>query len=131
MGLSDEINKLITDPEFSRILRGRLELCREKAGAIEEQLADSQQKAARLEKENRQLRDQIKNRSFPQAFINHKGALFRRNLSGKYEHTAFCRGCREPMVSFQNSFPFRCKTCNIYVNFSAAELDGILKELPK
>jgi formylmethanofuran dehydrogenase subunit E len=131
MGLLDLIEKAITEHGSASILKERLALIRDQASALEKQLADCQAKTTELQNENIQLRNQIKSEAIPQDFIKHKGALFRRNDSGGYENSVFCRECKEPMISAQNRLSFVCLGCNTRVNFTGRELPQILSELPK
>src|SRR5690242_11178735 len=77
MGLAAYIQSIINDESSSR-LRGRLELARDQAQALEDQVAQLQAPHA------------LANDSVSISFVEHRGALFKRIGRGSYEKRVFC-----------------------------------------
>lgn len=64
------------------------------------------------------------------AFVEHRGALFRRHRSGGYRTSVYCPSCRGPMTSLQGTVPYQCRKCEVRLNFSAGDLQVVITELP-
>ena len=122
MGLASYIQSIINEQGPSSMLRGRLELARDQARALED-------KVARLEVESADPQYPRANPSVPDWFVEHQGALFKRGEEGGYEKRPFCPGCRRPMTSLRRVLPYSCSRCKYSVDFAGIDLQGILMTL--
>lgn len=86
MGLAAYIQSIINDQGPNSMLRGRLELARDQAQALEDQVAQLQAPHT------------LGNNSVPTSFVEHRGALFKRTGSGSFEKRVFCPSCKSPMT---------------------------------
>jgi hypothetical protein len=101
-----------------------------KAQALEKQVTELQQRCSELEKLVGSLKEQLAAKTVSADFVEHRGAVFKRNPKGGYYDDVLCRKCRQPMISFVNMHPFICEPCGVTVNFAGAELRQIIRELP-
>lgn len=101
------------------------------AQALEKQIAELQQKCARLESELGSVKQQPATQRKSAEFVEHRGAFFKRRPDGGYDDDVLCRGCRQPMVSFCNMHPYSCEPCGITVNFDGSQLHTIMMELKR
>ncbi|HAV62887.1 MAG TPA: hypothetical protein DCY13_11045 [Verrucomicrobiales bacterium] len=62
----------------------------------------------------------------PAEFVEHQGALFKREASGRFHDRPHCRNCRRPMRMIAADLPFTCGTCRVSSFFKASELNDIL-----
>jgi hypothetical protein len=99
------------------------------AQALEKQIAELQQKCARLESELGSVKQQPAPQRKATEFVEHRGAFFKRRPNGGYDDDVLCRGYRQPMVSFANIHPFSCEPCGITINFAGSDLPRIMMEL--
>jgi hypothetical protein len=63
-------------------------------------------------------------------FVGHRGALFRRRGSDEYRTSVYCPSCRGPMTSLKGTTPYRCRKCEVRLDFSATQLKDVIRELP-
>jgi hypothetical protein len=102
----------------------RMELITENA-RLKEEVSSLKLRLAEAEKHGSQQRAE------EAEFIEHNGALFKRNPGGGgYQRAVFCMGCRMPMVSMMRNTPFYCNRCHAGVQFTDQDLDRIMKALP-
>ena len=101
------------------------------AQTFEKQIAELQQKCARLEGELGSIKQQPAAQRNPTEFVEHRGVFFKRRPNGGYYDDVLCRKCRQPMVSFVGEHPYMCKPCGITVNFAEGDLRRIMGELPQ
>ncbi len=116
MGLAAYLQSIIND-ESSSLLRGRLELARDQAQALEDQVAQLQAPHT------------LANNPVPTSFVEHRGALFKRIGRGSYEKRVFCPSCMSPMTSFKRTFPYSCARCQYSAEFSAIDLQEVMMTL--
>ena len=131
MELLNSIEKLINEHGSAAILRERLDLLRDQIEMLEKKAGQLEAENAALKNENLNLKNQVSALTKPQDFVEHKGALFKRKKAGGYESSAYCRKCKQPMVSFMDIHSFNCKPCDVTVNFSGEDLPQILMELSR
>jgi hypothetical protein len=62
-------------------------------------------------------------------FVEYRGALFRRKITGGFHEEVFCPSCREPMRSPQNELNFNCRSCQTWVNIKGHELPEVMDKL--
>jgi hypothetical protein len=77
------------------------------------------------------MRYEIEKHKKKTAFVEYRGALFKRKASGGYEPTVYCPICHHPMGSLMNELPFNCARDKQSMNFTGKDLPGILRELEK
>ena len=117
MGLAAYIQSIINDQGPNSMLRGRLELARDQAQALEDQVAQLQAPHT------------LANNSVSTSFVEHRGALFKWIGSGSYEKRVFCPSCRLPMTSFKRTFPYSCSRCQYSAEFAGIDLQDVMMTL--
>ena len=122
MGLATYIQSIINEQGPGSMLRGRLELARDQARTLEDQVAQ-------LQRAKGGTPVYPVNASMPNWFVEHRGALFKRAEQGGYESRVFCPSCRLPMTSLKRVVPYACSRCKYSVDFAGIDLQGILMTL--
>lgn len=122
MGLANYIQSIINEQGPSSMLRGRLELARDQAMALEDQLA-------RLQAASGGAHHALANHSLSDWFVEHRGALFKRAEGGGYEQRVFCPSCKLPMTSLKRVVPYSCSRCKYTAEFAGIDLQGVMMTL--
>jgi len=122
MGLAAYIQSIINDQGPNSMLRGRLELARNQARTLEDQVAQLQARCGGAH-------DALANNSVPTSFVQHRGALFKRIGSGSYENRVFCPSCMSPMTSLKRVFPYSCSRCQYSAEFAGIDLQAVMMTL--
>ena len=131
MGLLENIQSLINEHGSSAILRERLLLLKEQMEKLVNEVADLNKKLADSQAEIVELQKQLSEKTVPEDYVEYKGALFKRKLSGGYNEAVFCPHCKVPLGSVRNVLNYYCPRCSIRLNFTGEDLPSILKELSK
>lgn len=113
-----------------------LEACRERLEFARDQLKAAQSENESLKKINAELRRQLASlraQSPSSAWVEARGAYFKRKADGTFEPDAYCTKCKTPLSSTTlfavNGHPMRCSRCKGSVNFTMLELGGIVAGL--
>lgn len=109
------------------LLKDQLEVIAQRVVALEKENAD-------LITENAKLNEELACYHVSEEFIQHQGALFRREISGLYGGDPICPGCHGSMVALGSGrMPFRCgdPKCGRTASFSKGQLAGIVTQLNK
>ena len=132
MGLFSDLQNLITEHGSAVILRERVALLADQAKALEKQVEDLKAENAELKKNNSELHRKLMANTLADEFVEHRGALFKRKSDGSYHLAVYCPHCRKSTSAVVDEFPFACTDkCGWIGSFTPAELNSILKELPK
>ena len=108
------VENLINEHGSSTILKQRLSLLKEILAKVEQERSDLITKVARLEKELSDLRNQLDEKHMPEEFTEYRGALFKRDFSGKYAPVAHCSRCKQPLWNNEPQvFPYECTTRDV------------------
>jgi len=63
-------------------------------------------------------------------YVEHEGALFKRDPDGRHQTVPYCPRCEiATRVSIYGT-PFHCNTCGWYASFDDTEIERIISELP-
>jgi hypothetical protein len=130
MGLLEHIDKLITERGSAAIMGKHLDLLRDQAQALENQVADLQRENAALEDRVAELEAQVASAVAREEFVEHHGAFFKRKPGGGYHEAVFCPSCHGPMSSLQGMLPYVCQRCSTVLDFTSRDLEGIMRCLP-
>lgn len=105
------LEDLINEHGSSSILRERLLLVKDELGKVEKERADLQRQLAEAMEKLRYLREEVKKKSVPENFTEYRGALFKRDVSGRHAPLAHCPECKRPLVNTDPCvFPYNCTT---------------------
>ncbi len=105
------IEKLINEHGSSNILKERLLLLKEELAKIEKERTQLTEKCSALEKENSELRKQLNKKLVSDEFTEYMGALFKRDMAGRYSPVAHCPECKRPLWNTEpETFPYECST---------------------
>ncbi len=107
------IEKLINEHGSSSILRDRLLLIKEELAKVESDRANLITKVAELEKQLGNCTEQLNKATTPKEFTEHMGALYKKDMDGRYMPIAFCPKCKTPLVGTPDFkiFPYYCSGC--------------------
>ncbi|HEU5069048.1 MAG TPA: hypothetical protein VFV96_01390 [Verrucomicrobiae bacterium] len=122
MGLAAYIQSIINDQGPNSMLRGRLELARDQARTLEDQVAQLQAGYGSAYRA-------LANNSVSTSFVEHRGALFKRTGSGSYEKRVFCPSCKLPMTSIKRVLPYSCNRCQYSAEFAGIDLQAVMMTL--
>jgi len=116
----------------SAVLRERLAFVKEQVQAMEKTIETLQEENSNLKKQVSQLQTELSSKAKADEFVEQDGALFKRNGTKGYHRAVFCIKCKGPMTSLPHT-PFICTAsgCGTSVGFTSADLDRIIKSLPK
>jgi hypothetical protein len=64
-----------------------------------------------------------------EAFVEYRGALFKRKVAGGFFEEVYCPMCRQPMRSPQNELNFTCRECQTWVNIKGHELPEVMAKV--
>lgn len=129
MNLIKELQKLINEHGCSSILRERLLLFKDQIADLEKERSDLKKALSNASETIAQLTRQLEAKTITEQFVEHRGALFKRKLSGGYDPSVYCPSCKSPLGCMDKSMPFYCGRCDIMLNFHGHELPSILEEL--
>jgi hypothetical protein len=131
--LTDQFEKLITEHGSAAILRDHLALFRDQIKLLGEKIETLEKENARLKTDLTEANIKLAAYAAKDEFVENRGFLFKRKREGGYALCVYCPKCKTPMGGgvLSSSFPFQCGTCGAMTNFSAGELDNIIRELPK
>ena len=129
MPLLDLIERTTNEHASAEIMGQRLVLIREQADALEKRNAALEQQLADCKKRISTLESELAAKTALQEFVEHRGALFKRNPSGGFHKAVYCPLCRLPMGNAHPRVPFNCARCHIQTAFTVSELDSIIGEI--
>lgn len=129
MGFLELFDKLITEHGSSAIQKERVVLQREQFEILQHEYERLKADHQQLLIENQRLRDELKKKTIPSEFVEHRGALFRRLPNGTIQDEAYCPACKVPMSSLGRMLPFQCSECNRQVGFTGQDLQRIVAEI--
>ena len=113
------------------VLKERLALIQDRLALAEKEgvglAAENQRLAQELDAAKRQLAAQAKT----QQFVEHRGALFRRDAAGGYQAVVYCPDCERSTAAWPAGEPFTCMKCGWFSAFHEAELPGVLSGIPR
>ena len=107
------IEDLINEHGSSNILKERLLLLKEELSKVEKDRSDLIAEVAQLKKELSELRKQYDKETISKEFTEYMGALYKRDVDGRYLPMAFCPECKRPLVGTPDPgiFPYSCSGC--------------------
>ena len=129
MGLFREIQNLIVEHGGSTVLKERVLLLKDQMDKMVEECRDLKMELAQCHEEKEKLRQQLEAQSVVEKFVEYRGALFKRGLSGAYDPTVYCPVCNVPLWSMEGVTPYMCERCDVVLNFTERDLPQILQEL--
>jgi ribosomal protein S27AE len=129
MGLLQLVQDLINEHGSSSILRDRLLLLKDQIANFEKKCSDLEKELAEKEAELIRVLAQLEKQKASEKFVEHKGALFKRKPSGRYDDTPFCPRCKFPMGALEDWIRFDCGRCGLVSRFCGHDLPRIMKEL--
>ncbi len=97
--------------------------------ALERETTQLRREVASLRQLVLELQRQLAAPKGRDAFVEYRGALFKRNDSGGFHEGVFCPNCLEPMRSPQNELNFNCRSCQAWVNIKGHELSEVLHKV--
>jgi len=110
------LENLINEHGSSVILRERLLLLKDELGKIEKERAELQAEVSNLIRELANLRKEMQEKAVPDEYVEHIGALFKRNPSGGYAPCAYCPKCKTALWNNDpDIFPYECSSCGYQV----------------
>lgn len=112
--------------EHVALLRGQLDLVKQRFEELEKENANLVKRCAELEQ-------QLFRQNVPSDFVESRGALFKRLPGGGYAVTPYCPVCKRSMWCFQGVFPYECsdRSCGHRADFKGNELSNVISGLPK
>ena len=129
---------------FGRITTGLSKLgtsavLREQVALIERELRFAKEEATKLNQENarlvealREATEQLQAQRVGNEYTHHRGALFRREASGKYDGVVYCPKCRGSASAFppdDRSASFCCDACRWFSPFTVGELPAVMASI--
>jgi hypothetical protein len=117
------------------VLRERLSLAKDQAEALEKKVKELEKENANLKEENLQLSTELKTaldaRAVEDAFVPHRGALFKRDAKGGFHQAVYCPNCRTVVGALEDFMPYCCDGCGWNSSFKGRDLRNILFVLRK
>lgn len=130
MGLLQDFKDLVNEHGSSTVMRERLLLMNDKAAAMDKENKDLREEVARLTAELAQLHTELVNCRKTEEFTEHRGGLFKRRPAGGYHETVYCPQCRLPMGFFEATGEFHCDPCMRQTSFRERSLEKVISRLP-
>ena len=122
------LEKAINEHGSSTILKERIVLVKEMLDKVVKEKNELETKLKKAENKIEELKSQIPN----SAFVEYRGAKFKRKPSGGFEETAYCLSCETGMASTSSgNQPFVCGKCHGLSGFKARELTKVIAEVTK
>lgn len=116
--------------QTNEVLRERIAFIYEQIEVIQKASESAQKELTELKVKNIELEKEIAAYRAKDEFIQHMGAAFRKDASGKYIKAVYCPNCLKQVGSGDIDFPFHCNTCGWYSEFAGGSLDFIMQSLP-
>lgn len=129
MGLLQDLNNLINEHGSSAIMRERLLLVNDKAAAMDKENKDLREEVARLTAELAKLHAELVKNRKTEEFTEHRGGLFKRNSAGGYHETVYCPQCHLPMGFFEGNGEYLCDPCGRQTSFMERSLEKVIAKL--
>ena len=126
--LSD-IERWITEHGSSVILKEHLALLQAKLGTLNDEVAKLEKENADLKARVAELEAKVSSAAVSEAFVEERGALFKRRSGGGYHNAVYCPKCRQSASPFPPGEEFNCQ-CGWFSSFTEAELQNVMSNLP-
>lgn len=109
----------------------RARTSKERIAALERELMALKRETGALRQLVGDLERKVASALSSEEFVEYRGALFKRRMSGGFHETVYCPSCRQPMRSPQNELNFNCRTCQTWVNIKGHELPEVMEKLAR
>lgn len=126
----DIFDKFIIEHGSAAIRADHIALLRDQLKAAEQQIERLEAEKANAEKLIADYKSKLESVSRGEEFVEYRGALFKRKPEGGYHLSAYCPSCRRVAGTIAHNFPYSCTPCDWASEFSPADLDRLIKELP-
>jgi hypothetical protein len=127
--LLEKFDKFIVEHGSAAVRGDHIALLRDQLQAAEKQIEKLEAENASLKEKLSKCEAKLEALSRGEEFVEHRGALFKRKPEGGYHLTVYCPHCRKVAGTIDRNFPYSCR-CGWAVDFTPADLERVLKELP-
>lgn len=130
--LLTEIIKFVKELKTSSISREHREFLIDKLTFAEKEISQLRKEVDHLRAKSEQDAIKLAAYAASKEFLEYKGCLWKRDVSGNMSDVPYCFGCKMPMSSFPpGDGQFVCDPCKRFTDFTAHDLPHIVDELNK
>lgn len=129
-GLLGTIFKLYEDASTGAIKREHIALLQEQVQPLVKKIEDVEEENARLKKSSEAATRQLAEYAAREQFIEFRGVLFKKALSGGYYPDAYCPACRTVLMFRTTREQVACSRCKFIAPFIGGELPSLVSKLP-
>ncbi|MEI8245822.1 MAG: bZIP transcription factor [Lentisphaerota bacterium] len=125
------IADIIAGLPLNVVLRKQLEILGESAAALEQRIETLEKENSTLVEANAKLTKEILSMKKHEEFVEHCGALFKRNSGAGYQLVVYCPRCKTSTGAGSSNMAFFCIPCKWYSRFKVRDLSEVMSTLPK
>lgn len=117
--------------QSNEVLRERIAFIGEQIDVLQKAHAATVEELAQAKAKCVELTNEIERYRAQEQFVQHMGAAFRKDTSGRYVSAVYCPNCHKQVGSGFDDFPYHCGSCGWTSRFEARETERIMKSLPE